>query len=328
MPKLELKLIQGELEKNILRPLYWLYGGEELKVRELVHRIKQTIQKISSSSFSFLNEDIFYASETEAATLIDAAKNLTFGGGTRFLLVREAHLIKDPECLEELMGPPWTKDVPYVCVFIARDLDQRKKFSKTLLEKAALVPCEEVSEGEREAWIAYLAKLKGMKLSADEVLNLRSFDPWNLSILEKELEKLFLLNSTCAEADKNLLSVNEGMWKSDQFLESFFQRDLQKSLQQVGQFANQPEESIPLLGLIAWNLRHFILKLSQKDSFNNIKGKFNPYLHDRLNRWSCFWTLDEVMDLHKSLFELDFSTKQTPRLPLGLWTNLVIRYCR
>ena len=40
MPKMELKTVQTELEKGQIWPLYWLYGPERMKSRELLKRIR------------------------------------------------------------------------------------------------------------------------------------------------------------------------------------------------------------------------------------------------------------------------------------------------
>ena len=40
MPKLEPKVIQKELEQGVLWPVYWLYGQERMKSRELFKRIR------------------------------------------------------------------------------------------------------------------------------------------------------------------------------------------------------------------------------------------------------------------------------------------------
>ncbi len=325
MPRIELKQIQKELEKGLLWPVYWLYGLEEMKAQELVKRIRKTVTGGGAPTLMGLNEEIFYASEVSAETLLDAAQSLSLGGGVRFILVREAHLLKDPECLSVLMGAPVElKDASFVCVFVSKDLDQRKKFSKVLVEKAAVVACEEVKDHEREAWIQYFAKLKNTDISAALMARLQSLDPWNLNIVDHELEKLLLFSPAFTDQEARVLLVPEGHEASgEEFLEFFFQRNLKGALEKVGHFASKPEESIPLLGLMAWNLRYLVLKLSSGDGL-----KLNPYVVDKLRRWAPNWPLQDALKLQTKLFELDFGTKQTPRLPLGLWGNLVLEFCR
>jgi DNA polymerase III delta subunit len=52
-------------------------------------------------------------------------------------------------------------------VFWSKDLDARKKFSKRLVEHAAVVTCDEVLEVDRPRWIHYLAQRKSIDLKGE-----------------------------------------------------------------------------------------------------------------------------------------------------------------
>ena len=138
-----------------------------------------------------------------------------------------------------------------VCVFVSKDLDGRKKFSKMLLEHAAVVPCDDVPETEREAWVQYLAKRRGMPLEPALLAILAQLDPWSLDIIDQELEKLSLSgNSDVVLGPGESIGGRGG----DDFLNAFFSRNLPLSLESVQSFAERPDESLPLLGLLAWNV--------------------------------------------------------------------------
>jgi DNA polymerase-3 subunit delta len=323
MPKLEPKIIQKELEQGWLWPVYWLYGTERMKSRELLKRIRKAVlgsESSSSSGLAGFGEEMLDGNEVDAATVLDAASSLSLGGGCRLIVVREAHALKEAEILAPLCGPKAKKgDLTSVCVFLSKDLDGRKKFSKILTEKAAVVPCEEVPEVEREAWISYLAKRRGLDLPPELVAQMSSLDPWSLDIIDQELEKFSLAQS----GDVVLLGGGVGSaGGGERFLNAFFARDLKKSLQAVEEFADRPDESLPLLGLLGWNVRHLALVLSR----GNVK--LNPFVAERLQAWARHWQLSEVLRLQTFLEELDFSLKQTPLMPLGLWGEIVMTFCR
>jgi DNA polymerase-3 subunit delta len=328
MPKLEPKQIQKELEGGTVWPVYWIYGGERMKARELLKRIRKTVVGEDTAMSSF-NEEVLDGTEASAQSIVDAAQSLSLGGGTRLIIVRDAHAVKDQDELGALLGKPAKKEeIPSVCVFLSKDLDGRKKFSKMLTEKAAVVPCEEVSEEEREAWIGYLAKRRGLSLPPELVAQLRGLDPWNLDIIDQELEKFSIAqDSGQGDAAEAVLSGSTAEHGADVFLEAFFTRDLLRTLAQVEEIADSPEEALPLLGLLAWNVRQLALVLADKEKGTRFV-KLGPFLADRFNRWSRGWSLEEVLKLQSALEELDFSVKQTPRMPLGLWGSLVSDYCR
>jgi hypothetical protein len=92
-------------------------------------------------------------------------------------------------------------------------------------------------------------------------------------------------------------------------------------------FAGQPELALPLLGLFAWNVRHLGLLLADEKAGTRVV-KLSPYIADKLKAWTRHWSLEEVLALQSKLQELDFNLKQTPLLPMGVWSDLVVSFCR
>jgi DNA polymerase III delta subunit len=341
MPKLEPKQIQKELEQGSLWPVYWIYGHERMKTRELVKRIRKAA--LGDNPPAFCAETVLEGTEADVAEILDAAQSPSLGGGLRLVVVRDAHAVKESEGLAPLLGPKAkAEELGSVVVFLSKDLDGRKKFSKMLADKAAVVPCEEVAEGDREPWIQYLCKRRGIELSGEQVATLATLDPWSLDIIDQELEKLELSRwkpegveasahgqpATASGGDVLLAGgVSFGaLGGADAFLECFFSRDLPTSLERVSAFADQPDESLPLLGLLAWNVRNLALVVADRERGTR-NAKINPYLAERFARWGRRWSLSEIERLQQRLMEIDFGFKQTPLLPLGLWSELAQEFC-
>jgi DNA polymerase-3 subunit delta len=322
MPKFEPKTIQKELEKGQIWPVYWIYGGERMKVRELVKRIRRAVVDDESSAIGLAEESID-AAESSAAAILDSAQSLSLGGGARFIVVRDAHALKEAEMLSPLLGPPVAKkELSSVCVFISKDLDARKKFSKALVEKAAVVSCEEVLEAEREAWVAYLAKRKEVTLTPEVQMRLASLDPWSLDIVDQELEKF----SLDAMNSDTLLEATGATADTDRFLQAFFTRKLGEAMLGVEGFAERPDESLPLLGLLGWNVKQLATLIADREGKTRF-AKVPQFVAPRLQSWAAHWSLNEITALQAELADLDFALKQTPLLPLGAWDELVIRFC-
>ncbi len=324
MPKLEPKVLQRELEQGYLWPVYWLYGSERMKMRELLARIRRTT--LASEQAPGLCEDVFDAmdSGTDVSLILDAALSPALGGGVRLIIVREAHALKEADELSALFGSRvklGTDPLTSVCVFLSKDLDGRKKFSKALIENAAVVACEEVPEDEREAWVQYLAKRRSMTLDASVVATLAQLEPWNLDMIDQELEKFSVSGSTDV-----IFGMGVGPGSStDEFLDAFFARDTSRTLRGIQSFADRPDEALPLLGLLAWNVRHVALLVASRENGARSDGiKLSPYVADRLKAWSRNWKLVEILEIQRRLAELDFALKQTPLLPLGVWATLVL----
>lgn len=329
MPKFEPKLIQREVEAGKLRPVYWLYGSEAMKSRELLKRIRaRVLGEEGKSGAAVFGEAVLDAQDCEVSDVLDAAQSLSLGGGAKFVVVKQAHLLKNPDPLMELCTSEFISpgSGASVTVFLSKDLDQRKKFSKVLVEKAACVSCEETPEDEREGWIHYLAKHKSITPTTSEAALLLAMDPWSLDGIERELEKMALaINPEDREAV--LLGGLEGKGATEHFVEGFLLRDRKRALPEVRHFAGFPENALPLMGLLAWNVKMLVGVLKDREAGTR-ETKIHSFLQDRFSRYQRVWSLSEAITLSHSLAEIDFSTKQTPRDPLGFWTDLVVKYCR
>lgn len=330
MPKLEPKLVQRELDQGQIWPVYWLYGTETMKSRELLKRIRRAVlgDAAPSGFAASFGEELLDGTEVTGDTVVEAAQSPALGqiGSARLVVVRDAHAMKNPEALTGLLtARDSLQNLTSVCVFLSKDLDGRKKFSKLLTEKAAVVPCEEVAENEREAWVGYLSKRHGVTLAPHLVAQLCVMDPWSLDIVERELEKYTIAGGSVhgAEVLAGEVSLQGG---ADAFLKCFFERDLKESLVRAEAFADQPDEALPLLGLLAWNVRHLALLIADRESGTRTV-KLNPYVAERMAVWARKWSLAEMTELQSMLAELDYGFKQTPLLPLGLWSSIVTRFC-
>lgn len=321
MPEIKPKEIQKQLESGKIWPVYWLYGEESLKARELLKRIRVAL--FDSEQINSLREDKLDAASSSTAQVFDSAQSLSMMGGCRLIVIQDAHLLKETEKLEPLLGPAVKKDqLTSCCVFLSKDLDKRKKFSKKLIQKAAVIECEAVPESDRIAWIQFLLKRKELALNPESIQKLSLLDPWSLDLMNQELDKYAI------SKDKEVLlgSSSGKLGGTDAFLDAFFMKNQKKSLMILTEFANDPSQSLPLLGLLAWQTRQLATLIA--DQNNHTKTvKLNPYVAKRLQGYAQNWTLNEMKRLQESLSALDFGTKQSFSKPLALWTALVNQNC-
>ncbi len=316
MPKFDIKVIQAELDQGLLRPFYWIWGPELLKGRELLKRIRKVAQT------NEWGEENLDGSEVDGATICDSARSLGLGGGVRLVVVRDAHQIKGPEALTLLFGPAAPQsETSSVCVCFAKDFDARKKFSKLLADGAAVVSCDEVLEDQREAWVQYLAKRQGVQVSAQSLRRLTCMEPWTLDLIAQELDKLLVAGSE----SESVIRDTPGVWSSDEWVDHFFTKNRAATLRQVAHLAESPDQALPLLGLLSWNAKQLAGFLADAE-FGTGAFKTHPFQLNRLKQWSQFWKLMEVIELQRELFLLDLSLKQTPLMPLGLWTTLMNKF--
>lgn len=331
MPKFEPKQIQQELQQDRFWPLYWLYGPERLKAYELIKRIRAlafpTVASASATHRWSLGEERIEGTERSGPEILDAARMIPLGGGRRLLIVNDAHAIEDADALVELLGPPRPlAQTETIVICLSKDLDQRKKLSKSLIQSAAVVSCEAVPEQDRPAWIEYLAKRRNQGLPAEFIQKLALLEPWSLEIIDHEIEKISLAVLGTDGFDPALLTPDRALADTDAFVTEFFGRNLKACAQQVSGIAQAPDIAIPLVGLMAWNVRQLLCVLADERD-GTLSAQLNPYAAARIRQWAKRWSLNDVARLQARLSELDFSTKQTAAHPIGLWSTLVQEFC-
>jgi DNA polymerase-3 subunit delta len=328
MPKLEPKAIQKELEAGKIRPVYFLYGSERMKSRELLKRIQKVV--LNGEAPNDFNIEKWDASEVGAETIIDAAQSLSLMGGTKLVIARAIDEVKNLDPIVDYLkslesGAPATiDDLQCVLVLLSKNFDARKKTSKVISEVAAVVACEEVEENDREPWIDYLSKRRGISLSDSEKLTLRGQDPWTLEIIDQEIGKLELVGEDQTLRAEALLS-GVSAFARDEFIDAIFCRNTKRALELVHLFSSEMEVQLPFLGLLSWNFRHLKLAVMEHEMKTRSNEKRNPYLDRKLDRWKRYWNLKSITELEHALFQIDFSLKNTRLLGLGLWTDALIR---
>lgn len=288
MPKFEPKQMQQELAAKRVWTVVWLVGTEAMKARELAKRIQKAVHGDQRSSFLETHLD---GESCSAAEILDAAQSVPLGGGVPMVFVKRAEKLKDPEALSCLAEKP-SATPPFVVVLFASALDGRKKSTKTIVSSFAVVNCEAVVEAERGAWVAYLAKARGMQLQPEVSQALASLDPWTLDRVDLELGRLSLLPPDSFSA--------EALYAGDphRLIQALLQGDRRAAEREIAHLDTSTDATLQTLGLLAWHLR----QMTQKPT-----GR---------------WTLQSLAAAGREVQEFDRAVKQTQKLPRALWSTL------
>jgi DNA polymerase III delta subunit len=321
MPKIEAKAIQKELDAGKLRPIYYIYGPERMKSRELLKRIQRAVH--GDEPANDFNYEKWDGSDMGAETLLDSVQSFSMMGGTKLVVVRNAD---EMDRMDALI--PYLKEAPdtvdsSVLVMLAKGFDARKKTSKAIDSSAAVVHCEAVSDQDREPWIDYLAKRRGVHVTPTEKMALRGLDPWSLELVDQELAKLELVGEDPTLRSEVLLSGIDSNVR-DQFIDGIFNRNRALALKHVHHFHADMDVQLPILGLIAWNLRQLKVVLIEKETRTRSTERRNPYLAQKLERWARAWSFADLQDFEQDLFDIDFALKNTRAIGEGLWMNLIL----
>src|ERR1041385_8039819 len=183
-------LTRTELERSLregVRPLYLLVGTEIYLRRVAVQTIadlalsRTLLREFNESSFSLLSDSVQSA--------IAAAEQLPMMSDKRVVRVRDFARLReaDEETLVRYLNNP---SPATVMIFIADDLDKRKKSTKALLDNCVVVDFPPLKDAEAKAWAK--SRLKELKVSADEAVlrDLISLVGTDVQTLFNEIDKL------------------------------------------------------------------------------------------------------------------------------------------
>jgi DNA polymerase-3 subunit delta len=224
------------------------------------------------------NESAFTLLSDSVQSAIAAAEQLPMMSDTRVVRVRDFARLREADediLIRYLNNPSPTT----VMIFIADDLDKRKKSSKVLLDTCTVVEFSPLKDAEAKAWAK--SRLKELEVSADdqvlsELIRLVGTD---VQTLANELEKLA---SAAAGTNRITLDLVDELIGRSRELSNFELADhlmagnRKKALETLHRLLEDGAEPVMLVGLIAGNYhrlalgKHLLARGGREEVFRNI----------------------------------------------------------
>ncbi len=256
-------LTREELKRSIkdgqIKPLYLLHGDEDY-LRDAAARFIADAA-LAGAVLRDFNESSFNLASVDVQQALAAAEQLPMMGARR--VVRITHFAKLNEADEgALMRYVERPAESSVVIFLADDLDKRRKLSKTLLEKCVGVEFARLTDNELAAWAK--SRLKELKAEADErtLRQVIALVGSNVRRLSNELDKL----ATAALPGRyiSLDSVESLVGRSRELTnfeltDHLIARDRRRALETLRILLDDGAEPVMLIGLIASNYRRLAL---------------------------------------------------------------------
>jgi DNA polymerase-3 subunit delta len=272
-------LTRTELERSLregLRPLYLLIGPEIYLRRVAAQSITEAALKgtflrdFSESSFSLLSDPV--------KSVIKAAEEKSIFSDMRVVRVRNFGKLREAD--EDLLIHYLTNPMPTtVMIFIADELDKRKKSSKVLLDVCTVVEFPPLKDAEAKAWAK--TRLKELNLTADDKVlsEIIGLVGTNAQTLFNELDKL--ASAAPSTGRITLPLVYELIGRSRE-LSNFELGDhllagnRNKALETLHRLLRDGAEPVMIVGLIAGNYhrlalgKHLMSRGGREEVFRNI----------------------------------------------------------
>ena len=251
--------LHRSLKAGDIKPLYLLFGAENF-LRDLAARAITDIS-LKDASLREFNEATYSLTNGDVQQAIAAAEQLPMMAARRVVLIKDFGKLReaDEEALLRYVARPVESSV---VIFIADDLDKRRKLSKTLLDVCSAIEFAPLSDTELAEWAK--KRLKELKVQTDErtLHQIVALVGSDVRTLSNELEKL-----ATAALDSGLISMEmvDTLVGRSRELSNFeladhlIARNRKRALQTLQRLLDDGAEPVMLIGLIGSNYRRLAL---------------------------------------------------------------------
>jgi DNA polymerase-3 subunit delta len=272
-------LSRTELERSLRespQPLYLLLGTERF-LRDTAARAI-TEAGLHGTLLREFNESSFNLQRDSVHSAIAAAEQLPMMSERRVVRIRDFGRLResDEESLIRYLNNPAPSTV---MIFIADDLDKRKKATKSLIDNCVVVDFPPLKDAEAKAWAR--TRLKELKVTVDdavlsEIINLVGTD---VQTLFNEIDKLA---SAVADTGRITPDVVDELIGRSRELSNFelgdhlLAHNRKRALETLYRLLDDGAEPVMLIGLIAGNYHRLALakallaKGGREEVFRNV----------------------------------------------------------
>jgi len=248
------------LKQQKLATLYLLYGAETYLRDRAADKITDTalgdagLREFNDARFSLANADVQHA--IAAAEQLPMMSTRRVVRVTDFAKLREA----DEDTLARYLARPVESTT---LIFVADDLDKRRKLSKTLLDVCTAIEFAPLKDAELATWAK--ARLKELKTEADErtlhqIIALVGSD---VRTLNNELNKLaaaaFDSHGRITMESIDQLVGRSRVYSNFELTDHLIARNRRRALQTLARILDDGAEPVMLIGLIASNYHRLAL---------------------------------------------------------------------
>jgi len=256
-------ITRTELDRSLtagrIQPLYLLVGCEGYLRDVAAQRI--TDATLAGTLLREFNESTFSLSTDHPVSAVAAAEQLPMMSERRVVRIRDFGKLREADegPLISYLARPVDSTV---VIFVAEDLDKRKKLTKALLSSCTVVEFAAVKDSEARSWAK--GRLRELKITADDrvLSDIVQLVGCSLQTLNSELEKLAAAAVDTGRITSN--HVDELIGRSRELSnfdlgDQLVAGDRARALETLHRLLDDDVAPVMLLGLIASNYHRLAL---------------------------------------------------------------------
>src|ERR1035437_802724 len=179
--------------KDNFLPVYFFYGNDYYSIDAVIRELESAISPFIGSDFD--KETIYGDDKINLPQLLSMASSFPFGSEKKFILFKEFDKVKDINSLTDyVLNPPaFTR----IAVIYNGELQYPEKEPyKSMIKQKFIFEAKELKGENLIYWLIDIARKNGRQLSPENALLLTEISGGNRSLLEDQLEKIFIYLGT------------------------------------------------------------------------------------------------------------------------------------
>ncbi|WP_288731229.1 DNA polymerase III subunit delta [uncultured Phocaeicola sp.] len=180
--------IVRNLRNKVYAPVYFLMGEEDYYIDRISDYIIDTVLTDTEKEF---NLTVLYGSDTDIATIINAAKRYPMMSKYQVVAVREAQALRNLDELVYYLQKPLESTILVMC-YKHGALDRRKKLVGELEKAGVLFESKKLKDAQLPGFITSYLKRKQVEIEPKASEMMAEFVGTDLNRMAGELEKLVI----------------------------------------------------------------------------------------------------------------------------------------
>lgn len=246
-----------DIKSRRFSPVYVLMGEESFFIDKLTDLLMATVLDESEKDF---NQLLLYGAETDAVSVINAARRFPMMSEYQLIVVREAQQMRDIELLATYVKKPLASTV-LVINYKYKTLDRRKALASAVESNGLLFESKKIPEYKMPAFITSILQARSIAIDPKASQMLSDCLGNDLNRLDKELDKLkiILAEKGLNRVTPELVEQNVGISKeynNFELLRAISTKDILKANRIIQYFKDNPKSN-PIQATLAVLFNYF-----------------------------------------------------------------------
>ncbi|WP_029266829.1 DNA polymerase III subunit delta [Virgibacillus alimentarius] len=269
-----------QVKNKEISPIFLLYGSETYFIQNLKKHISNTVIGHKENE----NLSTYDLEEVPIQEVISDVETYPFFGDRKLIIASNPVFLKakpdklpfehDLDALQQYVNNP----VDYSVLILTapyEKIDERKKISKFLRKKAAVVECNPLKDHELNKWITNIANSLKITINHDVYEIFDAELASDLNLMQNELNKLAMYvgegGTVTKEIAEDLIAPTANS-TSLRLVDAVIERNLHKAITIFKDLEKMKEEPIALIALLAFQFRMiFRVKLLKQKGYSQFQ---------------------------------------------------------